>query len=127
MSTAIGFIGLGTMGAPMARRLLDRGFAVTVWARRAEAMTPLLTAGATAGASAAHVAASSDIVITMVIDTQAVEDVVLGENGIVRGARPGALVIDHSTIDPDGARRIARDLQTHAIEMLDAPVSGGGA
>jgi 3-hydroxyisobutyrate dehydrogenase-like beta-hydroxyacid dehydrogenase len=125
--TAFGFIGLGTMGRPMATRLLAAGHAVTVWARRAEAMAPLVDAGAAAGASAAEVAAASDVVITMVTNTQAVEDVVLGERGIIHGARPGALVIDHSTIAPDGARRIAGALRARGIDMLDAPVSGGAA
>ena len=127
MSTTIGFIGLGTMGTPMARNLLTRGHQLTVWARRPEAMAPLLTAGAKAGESAAHVAATSEIILTMVTDTRAVEEVVLGERGIARGARPGAVVIDHSTIDPAGARRIAGELGTLGVEMLDAPVSGGSA
>jgi len=126
MPSSIGFIGLGTMGAPMARRLLTHGHALTVWARRPEAMAPLLSAGAVAGDSPARVAAASDIVVTMVIDTTAVEDVILGEHGIVHGARPASLVIDHSTIDPEGARRIARQLEARGIDMLDAPVSGGG-
>ena len=127
MSTTIGFIGLGTMGTPMARSLLTRGHQLTVWARRPEAMAPLLTAGAMAGESAAHVAATSEIILTMVTDTRAVEEVVLGERGIARGARPGALVIDHSTIDLAGARRIAGELGALGVEMLDAPVSGGSA
>ena len=111
----------------MARNLLTRGHQLTVWARRPEAMAPLLTAGAKAGESAAHVAATSEIILTMVTDTRAVEKVVLGERGIARGARPGAVVIDHSTIDPAGARRIAGELGTLGVEMLDAPVSGGSA
>jgi 2-hydroxy-3-oxopropionate reductase len=115
------------MGGPMARNLLKHGYATTIWARRRDAMAPLLAAGATAAESAAHVAAATDIVITMVTDTQAVEDVVFGEHGVARGARPGSLVIDHSTIDPAGARRIATRLQAQGVEMLDAPVSGGGA
>ncbi len=127
MSTTIGFIGLGTMGTPMARNLLRRGHAITIWARRPEAMTPLLTAGATAGESAVHVAAASDIIITMVTDSRAVEDVILGEHGIARGARPDSLVIDHSTIAPGDARRIAGELRAQGVEMLDAPVSGGSA
>ena len=127
MSIRVGFVGLGTMGAPMVRNLLRGGYAVTVWARRREAMVPLLSAGATAGASATQVAAATDIVFTMVTDTRAVEEVILGEHGIAGGARPGSMVIDHSTIDPDGARRIASRLQAQGVEMLDAPVSGGAA
>ena len=127
MSTPIGFIGLGTMGTPMARNLLGGGYPIMVWARRPEAMTSLVAAGAAVGDSAAHVAAASDIVITMVTDTRAVEEVILGERGVARGARPNALVIDHSTIDPGVARRIASELDTQGVEMLDAPVSGGQA
>ena len=127
MATRIGFIGLGTMGTPMVQNLLRGGYAVTVWARRREAMAPLLSAGAAAGESATHVAAASDIVITMVTDTRAVEAVIFGEQGVARGARPGSLVIDHSTIEPDGTRRIAHRLEAQGVEMLDAPVSGGGA
>ena len=127
MSTTIGFIGLGTMGTPMAHKLVNCGYTLTVWARRPEAMAPLLTAGAAAGEAAAHVAAASDIIITMVTDTRAVEDVILGERGIARGARRGSLVVDHSTIAPGDARRMASELNTRGIEMLDAPVSGGSA
>ena len=127
MATTIGFIGLGTMGAPMVRNLLKYGHTVIVWARRRGAMTPLLEAGAAAGESAAHAAATSSVVFTMVTDTRAVEEVVLGENGIASAIQPGSLVIDHSTIDPAGARRIASELQRQNVEMLDAPVSGGGA
>jgi 2-hydroxy-3-oxopropionate reductase len=127
MSVRIGFIGLGTMGGPMARNLLKRGFAVTVWARRPEAIAPLVSAGASPGESAAGVASSSDIVMTMVTDTRAVEDVILGSRGVANGARPGVLVVDHSTIDPDATKRIAGELQARGIDMLDAPVSGGGA
>jgi 2-hydroxy-3-oxopropionate reductase len=127
MATAIGFIGLGTMGTPMARNLLKGGHAVTVWARRPEALAALVTTGATVGDSAADVAAKTDIIVTMVTDTRAVEEVVLGQRGIARGARPGSVVIDHSTIAPGAARRIAGELRAVDVEMLDAPVSGGSA
>lgn len=111
----------------MARNLLKRGHGVTVWARRTDQMAPLVAAGAQGGESPSDVAARSDITITMVTDTRAVEDVILGERGVVRGARSGAMVIDHSTISPDGARRIAGRLEAAGIPMLDAPVSGGAA
>ena len=127
MGMTIGFIGLGTMGTPMVRKLLNSGHTVTVWARRREAVALLASAGARGGESPADVAAASDIVMTMVTDTAAVEEVVLGEHGIARAARPGSVVVDHSTIAPDGARRIAATLLTHGVEMLDAPVSGGSA
>ena len=123
----VGVIGLGAMGAPIARNLLKAGHAVTVHARRREAMAPLVSLGAHGAASAAEVASLSDVTITMVIDTSAVEAVALGPGGIVEGARAGSVVIDHSTIHPDGARRIASALRARGIEMLDAPVSGGPA
>src|SRR5262245_28751144 len=116
MSIAIGFIGLGTMGTRMAFNLLKGGHALRVWARRPEAMAPLLAAGATKGESPSDVAAMSDIVMTMVTDTQAVEEVILGRDGIARGARPGSMVIDHSTIAPGAARRIAGELRAREIE-----------
>src|SRR5215510_11357933 len=125
MAIAVGFIGLGTMGTPMARNVLKGGYAVTVWSRRSDAMAPLVSAGAAAGDSPADVAAKSDVIVTMVTDTKAVEEVVLGEHGIDRGARAGSIVIDHSTIDSNGARRIAGELAKRDVEMLDAPVSGG--
>ena len=127
MTTTIGFIGLGTMGAPLVQRLLRGGYRVSVWARRHEAMAPIVAAGATAAASPADTAAASDIIITMVTDARAVEDVVLGEHGIVRSVRTGALVIDHSTIAPRDAQRIAGELGARGVDMLDAPVSGGSA
>src|ERR1044072_2664605 len=106
MTKTIGFIGLGTMGAPMVRNLLKHGHTVTVWARRRDAMTPVLAAGAAAGESASHVAATSDVVFTNVTDTRAVEEVILGAGGVASSIRAGSLVIDHSTIDHAGARRV---------------------
>jgi len=111
----------------MVRRLLTNGHSVTVWSRRREAIVALTPAGARAGDSPADVASRADIVMTMVTDTKAVEDVVLGDQGIARGVRAGSLVVDHSTIAPDGARWIANALSAQGVEMLDAPVSGGSA
>ncbi len=111
----------------MARRLLKAGHTVTVFARRSEAMVPLTDLGAASASSPAEVASRSDVTITMVIDTRAVEEVSLGARGIIEGAKPGSVVVDHSTIDPNGARRVALALKARAIDMLDAPVSGGAA
>ena len=123
----VGVNGLGVMGTPMARNLLKSGHEVTVFARRADAMAPLAAAGARTSASPAEAAAVSDVTITMVLDTRAVESVVLGPGGIIEGARSGSIVVDHSTIEPEGARKVAATLQSRGIEMLDAPVSGGAA
>ena len=121
----LGFIGLGAMGAPMAANLAAAGHTLAVYARRPDVVRSLSTAGATSCASPREVAESSDVIFTMVTDTAAVEAVVLGPHGIRDGARPGSVVIDHSTISPFGARRIARELAACGIAMLDAPVSGG--
>jgi 2-hydroxy-3-oxopropionate reductase len=123
----VGMIGLGAMGAPIARNLLKCGHAVTVFARRAQAVTALVSVGAAAAESPAEVASKSDVTITMVLDTHAVEQVALGSRGVIEGAKPGSVLVDHSTIDPEGARRIASALESRGIHMVDAPVSGGAA
>jgi 3-hydroxyisobutyrate dehydrogenase len=109
----------------MARNLLKNGFAVTVWNRSADKVTPILEAGASAGDSPADVAAKSDIVITCVSDTPDVEAVILGGNGVIHGLKAGGLVIDMSTISPKATREIAARLSERGIAMLDAPISGG--
>lgn len=129
----LGFIGLGTMGRPMALHLMSGGHAMSVYARRPEATRPLEDEGATVCSSPAKVAERSDVVFTMVTGTSDVEQVVLGADGvgigvgigIIHGARTGALVIDMSTIDPTATRRIAQTLADRGVDMLDAPVSGG--
>jgi 3-hydroxyisobutyrate dehydrogenase len=125
MSERIGFVGLGIMGRGMANNLLKAGFSVRVWNRTASRMDPLVEAGAKAGQSPADVAANSDIIITCVSDTPDVEKVILGEDGIIHGAKEGALVIDCSTISPQATVDIARKLNDKGIKMLDAPISGG--
>ncbi len=125
MSERIGFIGLGIMGSGMARNLLKAGFPVRVWNRTASRMDPLVAEGAEAGSSPADVAAHTDIIITCVSDTPDVEEVILGEQGVIHGARAGALVIDMSTISPQATIEIAQKLQEKGIHMLDAPISGG--
>jgi len=123
--TAIGFIGLGVMGQPMAEHLVRAGHEVTVHNRSAAPVRALVAAGATAGASAAQVAAGADVVITMVPDSPDVEAVVLGEDGVLSTARQGLLLVDMSTIRPDTARLVGREAQARGVRFLDAPVSGG--
>src|SRR3972149_5080805 len=125
MSEQVGFIGLGIMGRGMARNLLKAGFKVCVWNRTASKMDELAAEGATKAASPADLAAQSDVVITCVSDTPDVEAVILGDRGVIHGLRPGALVIDMSTISPHATREIARKLAGKGAHMLDAPVSGG--
>ncbi|NWG22285.1 MAG: NAD(P)-dependent oxidoreductase [Chloroflexi bacterium] len=121
----IGFIGLGIMGSGMARNILQAGFPLRIWNRTASRMDELATAGAGPASSPGDVAFHSDIVITCVSDTPDVESVILGEGGVIHGARPGSLVIDMSTISPQATQRIAARLAERGIHMLDAPVSGG--
>lgn len=125
MSERIGFIGLGIMGKPMAGHLLRAGYAMTVWNRTASKAAELVKAGAREGASPKDVAAQSDITIIMVADTPDVRHVVLDQNGVREGARPGSVVVDMSTISPAATREIAEALTARGVEMLDAPVSGG--
>jgi len=121
----LGFIGLGVMGRPMVLHLIEAGHELSVYARRAEAAQPLVDAGAKACASPAEVAAASEVVFTMVTTGADVEQVALGEGGILHGAKPGTVVIDMGTIPPGTARRIAAQLAARGIETIDAPVSGG--
>jgi 3-hydroxyisobutyrate dehydrogenase len=125
MDEKIGFIGLGIMGQGMARNLLKAGFELRVWNRTAGKMSELVAEGAIATESAADLAAQSDMIITCVSDTPDVEEVILGENGVIHGARPGSLVIDMSTISPAVTRQIASRLKQRGVHMLDAPISGG--
>ena len=125
MSEKIGFIGLGIMGRGMVQNLLDAGFIVTIWNRTESRMEPLIAAGAIAGANAADVAAKSDITFICVSDTPDVEAVILGENGVIYGAKPGSLVVDHSTISPVATQAMAAELSLKDVHMLDAPISGG--
>ena len=121
----IGFIGLGIMGRPMALNLIRAGYPLWVYARRSASLEPLLAAGATACRTPETLASEVDIAITIVSDTPDVEEVMLGANGLLSGARPGSLVIDMSTISPVATRRIAEALAERDVDMLDAPVSGG--
>jgi 3-hydroxyisobutyrate dehydrogenase len=125
MSDKIGFIGLGIMGRGMVRNLLKAGFDVSVWNRTAARMDELAKDGARKTASPAVLAEECDLIITCVSDTPDVEDVVLGAEGVIHSVRPGALVIDMSTISPQTTREIAKKLGAKGAYMLDAPISGG--
>ncbi len=121
----IGWIGPGIMGKPMCKNLLKAGFNIAVYARRPESARELTDLGAAFYTSPAELAANVDIAISMVSDTPDVEAVLLGEDGVIEGAKPGLLVIDMSTISPVATREIAAKLAEKGIRFLDAPVSGG--
>ena len=120
----VGFIGLGLMGQPMAGHLAAAGHALHLWARRADALTPF-AGKATVHASPAELAGQVDVVVTMVADAPDVEAVCLGEQGLAAGGKPGLIVVDMSTINPNAARRIGALLAERDIDFIDAPVSGG--
>jgi len=121
----VAFIGLGTMGTPMARNLLNAGFEVTVHNRTRQKEEPLAAAGAKRADGPAEAARDADVVVTIVSDTPDVEQVLFGEDGVAAGARPGTLVCDMSTISADATRDYGVRLAELGIGMIDAPVSGG--
>jgi len=121
----VAFIGMGTMGAAMALNILKARHPVTVYNRTRERENPVVKAGARSAGSPQEAARDAEIVVVCVSDTPDVEAVVLGADGVIQGAQPGAIVVDMSTISPSATRRMAAQLAEKGIRMLDAPVSGG--
>jgi len=121
----IGFIGLGIMGKPMARNLINAGYPLVVHNRSQGAVKELAGEGAMAAGSPKEVAEQSDVVITMLPDSPEVHQVALGTKGIVEGTRPGMLFVDMSTIAPAVTREVYAALKAVEVQSLDAPVSGG--
>jgi 3-hydroxyisobutyrate dehydrogenase len=122
----LGYLGLGMMGVPMAKRLLDAGYELAVWNRSASKAEALIEAGAKLAADPRNVAESANIIFMCVTDAVAVEDVIFGENGLARVSGSGKLVVDFSSIHPDAARDIAARLKAaNGMGWIDAPVSGG--
>ncbi|MFC3127374.1 NAD(P)-dependent oxidoreductase [Pseudoroseomonas globiformis] len=122
----LGFVGIGLMGEAMVRRLLQQGFAVTVWNREPERLDTVLPHGAVAAETPAALAAGCDILLACVLHTDAVQEVVFGPDGLAAGAAPGTLLIDHSTADPARTREMAARLRGERNgAWVDAPVSGG--
>lgn len=121
----VGFVGLGIMGDPMARNILEAGFPLHVWNRTAARGDALVAGGAVREESPAAVAAAVDAVVSCVTDSPDVEAVALGAGGIIEGAHPGLYYIDCSTIAPATARHVGEKMAQKGVRMLDAPVSGG--
>ncbi len=121
----VGYIGLGLMGASMARNLMKAGYPLVVHNRSRAIVDQLAAEGATPAFSPKEVAAQVDVVFTNLPDSPDVEQVALGPNGIIAGAHPGLIFVDNSTIKPETARHIAAELARAGIRALDAPVSGG--
>ena len=125
MDTKIGFIGLGIMGKPMAKNLIKAGYELTVHNRSRASVDELAQDGATTASSGKEVAERSDVIITMLPDSPDSELVILGDGGILEGAKAGSVIIDMSSIAPLVSQRIASEAAKNDVEMLDAPVSGG--
>jgi 3-hydroxyisobutyrate dehydrogenase-like beta-hydroxyacid dehydrogenase len=125
--TTLGFVGLGAMGGRMARRLLDGGFALRGYNRTAAKAAALVAAGMTLAPSPRDAAEGSDAVFTMVTDDAALEAVARGPQGILAGLRPGAILIEMSTVSPTVVARLAEEASARGAALLDAPVSGSPA
>ena len=124
MPRSIGFIGLGIMGRAMARRLVDAGHRVAVWNRDPSKAGELEAAGARRAATPREASLGAEVVITMVTDSEAVQSVVLGPDGVLAGAAEGTVVVDMSTIHPSVAREVGRALRAKKVGFLDSPVTG---
>ena len=120
----LGFVGLGAMGSRLAARLLQAGYAVTGYNRTAAKARPLVDKGMRLATSSRKVAAASDVVFTMVTDNDALRAVVFGADGVLAGLRPGATLVEMSTVSPAITREIGEAVAARGAAMLDAPVSG---
>src|SRR5580700_6548065 len=121
----VGFVGLGIMGRPMLRNLLKAGHTVIAYGRTPATLDSVVADGAQRASSNADVGARAEIIITMLPDGPEVEEVVLGANGILSGAKSGSLIIDMSSISPLVSQKIAAACDARGVDFLDAPVSGG--
>ena len=121
----IGFIGLGIMGKPMSKNLLKAGYELTVNDLNKDAVKEVVACGAKAAVTNAEVAANSDVIITMVPNSPQVEEVVLGENGVLCGAKKGTIIVDMSSINPIVSKEVCAKVEDAGCFMIDAPVSGG--
>ncbi len=120
----VGWIGVGAMGLPLCKRLLDAGYCVLVYDRMAERMSQAVSAGATAARSIQAVAAQCDLLFSMVYDDAAFDAVVTGVEGVLAGIRPGSLYVDLSTVSPQVSKEMAELLVRNGVRYLRAPVSG---
>ncbi|MDT5085632.1 MAG: hypothetical protein QOJ61_2675, partial [Mycobacterium sp.] len=121
----VGFIGLGSQGAPMARRIIEAGFPTSLWARRPAALEPFAHTAAKFAGSPAELAAASDLVCLCVVGDADVEEVTAGENGVLAGLKSGGVIAVHSTVHPKTCHHLAQNAGAQGISVIDAPVSGG--
>ena len=121
----VGFIGLGIMGKPMSKNLIKAGYELVVYDRNTASVDEVVASGAVSGASAADVAKQCDVVITMLPNSPHVKSVVMGEDGILEGAKEGTIIVDMSSIAPLASQEICKACEEKGVKMIDAPVSGG--
>ncbi|WP_101946429.1 NAD(P)-dependent oxidoreductase [Mycobacterium sp. 3519A] len=121
----VGFIGLGSQGGPMARRIVEAGYETTLWARREASLEPYADTAAKTAGSPAELGAASDLVCLCVVGDDDVRQVLYGDTGVLAGLAPGGVVAIHSTVHPDTCREIAEKAAAQDVSVIDAPVSGG--
>lgn len=121
----VGFIGLGSQGAPMARRIVEGGYELTLWARRPASVEPFADTAAKVAGTPAELAAASDLVCLCVVGDDDVRQVLTGDDGVLAGLAPGGIVAIHSTVHPDTCTEIAELAARQDVSIVDAPVSGG--
>lgn len=125
MSTRVGFIGLGSIGKPMAINVAEAGFDLMVYDLREEPLQELAGHGAKVARSAREIGAHGEVIELVVVDDAQVEAVVLGEDGILNGAKPGSVIAVHSTVNPKTVQKVAEIAKTRNVTVIDAPISGG--
>ncbi|OBB69886.1 NAD(P)-dependent oxidoreductase [Mycobacterium sp. 852014-50255_SCH5639931] len=122
----VGFIGLGSQGGPMARRIIEAGYQTTLWARRPATLEPFADIDAKIAESPAALAAASDLVCLCVVGDADIDEIASGERGLLAAMEPGGVIAVHSTVHPNTCRELANEAATKGISVIDAPVSGGG-
>ena len=122
----VGFIGLGSQGGPMARRIVEGGHETTLWARRPATLAPFADTAAKIAESLAELAAASDLVCLCVVGDADIEELTDGEDGLLAAMQPGGVIAVHSTVHPNTCRDLAKRADSQGVSIVDAPVSGGG-
>ncbi|OBG96920.1 6-phosphogluconate dehydrogenase [Mycobacterium sp. E3298] len=122
----VGFIGLGSQGGPMARRIVEGGYETTLWARRPATLEAFADTAAKIAESPAELAAASDLVCLCVVGDADIEEITSGEGGVLAAMKPGGVIAIHSTVHPNTCRGLANQAAAKGISVVDAPVSGGG-
>ncbi|HWS92944.1 MAG TPA: NAD(P)-dependent oxidoreductase [Mycobacterium sp.] len=122
----VGFIGLGSQGGPMARRIVEGGYDTTLWARRPATLEPFADTPAKVAESPAELAAGSELVCLCVVGDTDIEELTEGEHGLLAAMKPGSVIAVHSTVHPNTCRELARKAGAQGVSVIDAPVSGGG-